>query len=68
MQVQCFLEHHNGFFYILTNAPTNAISESSGEGYYLARCLVEEIESSDDWQVLVIHKISFSVTLCRYIY
>ncbi|KFK41330.1 hypothetical protein AALP_AA2G115900 [Arabis alpina] len=49
--VQCFLEHHNGFFYILTNAPTNAISEWSGEGYYLTRCLVEEIEASV-WQTV----------------
>ncbi|XP_024015335.1 uncharacterized protein LOC18007840 [Eutrema salsugineum] len=49
--VQCFLEHHNGFFYILTNAPTNAINEWSGEGYYLTRCLVEEIESSE-WQIV----------------
>ncbi|KAG7589464.1 Peptidase S9A N-terminal domain [Arabidopsis suecica] len=49
--VQCFLEHHNGFFYILTNSPSNAISEWSGEGYYLTRCLVEEIEASD-WQTV----------------
>ncbi|KAJ4874619.1 Prolyl oligopeptidase family protein [Raphanus sativus] len=46
--VQCFLEHHNGFFYILTNAPTD---EWSGEGYYLTRCLVEDVESSQ-WQVV----------------
>lgn len=51
--VQCFLEHHSGFFYILTNSPSNGIGEWSGEGYYLTRCLVEEIEASD-WQVLVI--------------
>lgn len=56
--MQCFLEHHNGFFYILTNAPTNAISEWSGEGYYLTRCVVVEIEASD-WQVLVIYNIIF---------
>ncbi|KAG7586369.1 Alpha/Beta hydrolase fold [Arabidopsis thaliana x Arabidopsis arenosa] len=49
--VQCFLEHHNGFFYILTNSPSNAISEWSGEGYYLTRCLVEEVEVSD-WQTV----------------
>lgn len=49
--VQCFLEHHNGFFYILYNDPTNAASEWSGEGYYLTRCLVEEVESSE-WQVV----------------
>lgn len=55
--VQCFLEHHNGFFYILTNAPTDAASEWSGEGYYLSRCLVEEVESSE-WQVLVVYNYS----------
>ncbi|KAF8074245.1 hypothetical protein N665_1117s0001 [Sinapis alba] len=49
--VQCFLEHHNGFFYILTNAPTNATSVWSGEGYYLTRCLVDEVESSE-WQTV----------------
>ncbi|XP_010415530.1 PREDICTED: uncharacterized protein LOC104701531 [Camelina sativa] len=49
--VQCFLEHHNGFFYILTNSPSNATSEWSGEGYYLTRCLVEELEASD-WQIV----------------
>ncbi|CAA7053610.1 unnamed protein product [Microthlaspi erraticum] len=50
--VRCFLEHHNGFFFILTNAHTNAMSEWSGEGYYLARCLVEDIEASKDWQTV----------------
>ncbi|EOA34106.1 hypothetical protein CARUB_v10021611mg [Capsella rubella] len=49
--VQCFFEHHNGFFYILTNSPSNAISEWSGEGYYLTRCLVEELEASN-WQIV----------------
>ncbi|KAL1218505.1 hypothetical protein V5N11_001673 [Cardamine amara subsp. amara] len=49
--VQCFLEHHNGFFYILTNAPTNTSSEWSGEGYYLTRCLVDNTEASD-WQTV----------------
>lgn len=60
--VQCFLEHHSGFFYILTNAPTNAISEWSGEGYYLTRCLVEDIEASN-WQVLVVH--NYYSPFCR---
>ncbi|WVZ65300.1 hypothetical protein U9M48_014691 [Paspalum notatum var. saurae] len=36
-KVQYFLEHHSGFFYILTNAPVNDIKTTT-EGYYLARC------------------------------
>ncbi|WMV28034.1 hypothetical protein MTR67_021419 [Solanum verrucosum] len=44
--VQYFLEHHHGFFYVLTNSP-NAGEESplSGE-YYLARCPVENLQST----------------------
>lgn len=45
--VQYFLEHHNGLFYILTNA---ALSGWSGGNYYLATCPVEHILSSQ-WQV-----------------
>lgn len=43
--VQYFVEHHSGFFYILTNAPIPE-SQWSGQGYYLARCRVEDIESA----------------------
>ncbi|XP_010521477.1 PREDICTED: uncharacterized protein LOC104800376 isoform X1 [Tarenaya hassleriana] len=50
--VQYFLEHHNGLFYILTNAPTSGTSERSGKGYYLTRCRVEEIEASN-WQTVI---------------
>ncbi|XP_027362765.1 uncharacterized protein LOC113870370 [Abrus precatorius] len=43
--VQYFVEHHSGLFYILTNAPIPA-GQWSGEGYYLVRCHVEDIESA----------------------
>jgi hypothetical protein len=49
-KVQYFLEHHNGYFYILTNAPLEDI-ETSVEGYYLARCRAEK-SLIDRWQVL----------------
>lgn len=48
-KVQYFLEHHNGFFYILTNAPVND-TEMTTEGYYLARCRAEK-SLVDRWQV-----------------
>ena len=48
-KVQYFLEHHNGFFYILTNAPLKD-TETAVEGYYLARCRAEK-SLMDKWQV-----------------
>jgi hypothetical protein len=48
-KVQHFLEHHNGFFYILTNAPVND-TETTTKGYYLARCRAEK-SLVDRWQV-----------------
>jgi hypothetical protein len=48
-KVQYFLEHHDGFFYILTNAPVND-TETTTEGYYLARCRAEK-SLVDRWQV-----------------
>lgn len=48
--MQYFLEHHHDFFYILTNAPSSENIECSGHEYYLARCRVEDIQSSN-WQV-----------------
>lgn len=43
--VQYFLEHHEGFFYVLTNAPLSK-DESSGCGdYYLGRCRAEDLQS-----------------------
>lgn len=44
-EVQYFLEHHHGYFYILTNAPpTNKDEMFSGTGYYLARCVDEDLQ------------------------
>ncbi|MBA0805636.1 hypothetical protein Gohar_005131 [Gossypium harknessii] len=47
--VQYFLEHHFGFFYILTNAPMKENIKCSHEGLYLARCRVGDIQSTT-WQ------------------
>lgn len=44
--VQFFVEHHDESFYVLTNAPLSQSVEWDGEGYYLARCLFEGIESA----------------------
>ncbi|XP_072997061.1 uncharacterized protein [Typha latifolia] len=50
--VQYFLEHHYGFFYILTNAPLeNFLSPT--RGYYLARCRAEKA-ALDKWQAVVL--------------
>ncbi|KAH9301184.1 hypothetical protein KI387_012767, partial [Taxus chinensis] len=46
--VQYFVEHHHGFFYILTNAPLGDIKVVM-ENYYLARCSVCNI-GSNEWQ------------------
>uniref|UniRef100_A0A453L1S5 Peptidase S9 prolyl oligopeptidase catalytic domain-containing protein n=2 Tax=Aegilops tauschii subsp. strangulata TaxID=200361 RepID=A0A453L1S5_AEGTS len=51
-KVQYFLEHHNGFFYILTNAPLKD-TETAVEGYYLARCRAEK-SLMDKWQVVAL--------------
>ncbi|PRQ40557.1 putative oligopeptidase B [Rosa chinensis] len=58
--VQYFLEHHHGIFYVLTNAPLRESKEWSGEGYYLARCCVEDILSSN-WQNIIIPSEDFSI-------
>ncbi|KAJ7943291.1 protease 2 [Quillaja saponaria] len=50
--VQYFLEHHYGLFYILTNAPLPENKNWSGEDYYLVRCRVEDIESTN-WQNII---------------
>ncbi|XP_021912299.1 uncharacterized protein LOC110826029 isoform X3 [Carica papaya] len=50
--MQYFLEHHHDFFYILTNAPSSENIECSGHEYYLARCRVEDIQSSN-WQIII---------------
>ncbi|KAL5123449.1 O-fucosyltransferase 34 [Glycine soja] len=43
--VQYFVEHHSGLFYILTNAPIPD-AEWSGQGYYLVRSRIEDVESA----------------------
>lgn len=45
--VQYFLEHHCGFFYILTNAPTREGKKFLGSGYYLARCRDDDLQSAN---------------------
>lgn len=57
--VRYFLEHHNGFFYILTNAHFKEDKDMPSEDYYLAKCRFEEVFSSADWQVksLAYHRI-----------
>nr|XP_023925734.1 uncharacterized protein LOC112037158 isoform X1 [Quercus suber] len=51
--IQYFLEHHYGFFYILTNAPLSENKECSGGNYYLAKCPVEDIQSAN-WQNVIL--------------
>uniref|UniRef100_A0A8I6YGP8 Prolyl endopeptidase n=1 Tax=Hordeum vulgare subsp. vulgare TaxID=112509 RepID=A0A8I6YGP8_HORVV len=51
-KVQYFLEHHNGFFYILTNAPLKDTG-TTVEGYYLARRRAEK-SLMDKWQVVAL--------------
>ncbi|KAI3467205.1 hypothetical protein Pfo_023868 [Paulownia fortunei] len=45
--VQYFLEHHSGNFYVLTNAPTSKDKKFSDNGYYLARCGDEDVQSAN---------------------
>ncbi|KAJ8774541.1 hypothetical protein K2173_016987 [Erythroxylum novogranatense] len=47
--VQCFLEHHYGVFYTLTNAPLSENKKWSCGNFYLARCNVEDTRPSN-WQ------------------
>ncbi|KAM7487538.1 hypothetical protein LguiB_025022 [Lonicera macranthoides] len=51
--VQCFLEHHHGFFYILTNAALGEDKKFSSKNYYLARCQVADVQS-DNWQNIIV--------------
>ncbi|KAM0941718.1 putative oligopeptidase B [Dioscorea sansibarensis] len=50
--VQYFLEHHYGFFYILTNDPSENITFTA-EGYHLVRCRAEK-SSLSTWQDVVL--------------
>ncbi|KAL0538823.1 hypothetical protein IC582_022982 [Cucumis melo] len=58
--IQYFLEHHHGFFYILTNAPLEKNVDCLEEDYYVARCRVEDIKSAD-WQDIVLQSEDFSI-------
>ncbi|KAK2989398.1 hypothetical protein RJ640_008072 [Escallonia rubra] len=51
--VQYFLEHHCGFFYVLTNLPLNDGKELPSGSYYLARCRDKDIRS-DNWQNIIL--------------
>ncbi|KAF8389892.1 hypothetical protein HHK36_024410 [Tetracentron sinense] len=51
--VQYFLEHHYGFFYILTNAPLREDEDMVGRSYYLVRCRAGDIQSAD-WQEIIL--------------
>ncbi|XP_071708957.1 uncharacterized protein [Rutidosis leptorrhynchoides] len=51
--VQFFLEHHKGFFYILTNAPLASGKELLDGKYYLARCCIDDVQSTS-WQKLIV--------------
>lgn len=44
--VQYFLEHHHGFFYVLTNSHNVGEETPSSGEYYLARCPVENLQST----------------------
>ncbi|KAK3133608.1 hypothetical protein QOZ80_6AG0538650 [Eleusine coracana subsp. coracana] len=54
-QVQYFLEHHNGFFYILTNVPLKDAETPTEptEGYYLARSRAEK-SLVNEWQIVML--------------
>ncbi|KAI3867369.1 hypothetical protein MKX03_036496 [Papaver bracteatum] len=50
---QYFVEHHYGYFYILTDTPSEENNYLIDGGYYLARCKAENIESAK-WQDLIL--------------
>ncbi|XP_052198728.1 uncharacterized protein LOC127805924 isoform X1 [Diospyros lotus] len=58
--VQYFLEHHCGFFYILTNASLSKGKELCPGSYYLARCRVEDTKSGN-WQNIILPSEDFSL-------
>lgn len=60
--VQYFVEHHYGFFYILTNAPLEN-GKMVAANYQLARCSVANI-ASNKWQVCIV----FSISIFRLVY
>ncbi|XP_058112464.1 uncharacterized protein LOC131255693 [Magnolia sinica] len=50
--VQYFLEHHHGFFYILTNAPLEGTYPVAGD-YHLVRCSAEKLPVAK-WQDIIL--------------
>lgn len=48
--VQYFVEHHCGFFYVLTNASLSEDKDLSTGTYYLGRVQVEDTQLNN-WQV-----------------
>jgi protease II len=57
--VQYFVEHHYGFFYILTNAPLED-GKMVADNYQLARCSVGNI-ASNKWQVCTVFSINIFI-------
>lgn len=55
--VQCFVEHHSGFFYVLTNASLSEDKDLSTGNYNLARVQVEDTHVNN-WQVNYIFLLS----------
>ncbi|KAL0424858.1 UNVERIFIED_CONTAM: Protease 2 [Sesamum radiatum] len=51
--VQYFLEHHRNAFYVLTNAPTSKVKNFSDNGYYLARCVDDDVQSRNLQNVIM---------------
>ncbi|KAL0430024.1 UNVERIFIED_CONTAM: Protease 2 [Sesamum radiatum] len=51
--VQYFLEHQHNAFYVLTNAPTSKDKNISDNGYYLARCGDEDVQSHNLQNVIM---------------
>lgn len=50
--VQYFLEHHHGFFYVLTNHPSVEVKKLHCGNFYLGICRIEDINSAI-WQVIL---------------
>uniref|UniRef100_A0A7C9DVX1 Peptidase S9A N-terminal domain-containing protein n=1 Tax=Opuntia streptacantha TaxID=393608 RepID=A0A7C9DVX1_OPUST len=57
--VQYFLEHHHGFFYVLTNRPLDRVGKLGNRKLCLGNCGVEDINSGD-WQVILFFPQSHS--------
>lgn len=53
--VQYFLEHHHGFFYVLTNHPSVEVKKLHCGNFYLGICRIEDINSAI-WQNIVLPK------------